>query len=192
MKIIKSRIFKALVILFVIGFILGIISYFIINNNDIDENIYNYFELIKQGNFNYLKSLFNSIILNNKWLFFIWISGILLISFILIPFIIIYKGISLGIIFISLILTFKIKGIILFILLLFPSVLINEIIYIFCGYYSLNFSMKTYNSIKKNKLINIKSFYNNYFYIYIIFTIVLIISSIIEIYVSSNIIKNIL
>ena len=89
-------------------------------------------------------------------------------------------------------LTFKIKGIILFILLLFPSVLINEIIYIFCGYYSLNFSMKTYNSIKKNKLINIKSFYNNYFYIYIIFTIVLIISSIIEIYVSSNIIKNIL
>ncbi|MDD6272949.1 MAG: stage II sporulation protein M [bacterium] len=192
MKIIKSRIFKALVILFVIGFILGIISYFIINNNDIDENIYNYFELIKQGNFNYLKSLFNSIILNNKWLFFIWISGILLISFILIPFIIIYKGISLGIIFISLMLTFKIKGIILFILLLFPSVLINEIIYIFCGYYSLNFSMKTYNSIKKNKLINIKSFYNNYFYIYIIFTIVLIISSIIEIYVSSNIIKNIL
>lgn len=192
MKIIKSRIFKALVILFVIGFILGIISYFIINSNDIDENIYNYFELIKQGNFNYLKSLFNSIILNNKWLFFIWISGILLISFILIPFIIIYKGISLGIIFISLMLTFKIKGIILFILLLFPSVLINEIIYIFCGYYSLNFSMKTYNSIKKNKLINIKSFYNNYFYIYIIFTIVLIISSIIEIYVSSNIIKNIL
>ena len=192
MKIIKSRIFKALVILFVIGFILGIISYFIINNNDIDENIYNYFELIKQGNFNYLKSLFNSIISNNKWLLFIWISGILLIYFILIPFIIIYKVISLGIIFISLMLTFKIKGIILFILLLFPSVLINEIIYIFCGYYSLNFSMKTYNSIKKNKLINIKSFYNNYFYIYIIFTIVLIISSIIEIYVSSNIIKNIL
>ncbi|MGM9877044.1 MAG: stage II sporulation protein M [Bacilli bacterium] len=189
MKIIKSRIFKALVILFVIGFILGIISYFIIDNNDIDESIYNYFELIKQGNFNYLKSLLNSIISNNKWLFFIWISGILIISFISIPFIIIYKGISLGIIFISLILTFKIKGIILFILLLFPSVLINEIIYIFCSYYSLNFSMKIYNSIKKNKLINIKSFYNNYFYIYIIFTIIIIISSIFEIYVSSNLIK---
>lgn len=189
MKIIKSRIFKILIILFIVGFVLGIITYFMIDNTIINENMYNYFDLIKSGDFKYLRSLFNSIIFNNKYLFIIWVSGIILVSIFAIPIIIIYRGISLGLTFISLLVTFKIKGLLYFALLIIPSGLLNEILYIFCSYYSLNFSMKIYNSIKKDKLINIKSFSKNYIYIYIIFTIVMLISNIIEIYISSNLIK---
>lgn len=189
MKIIKSRIFKILIILFIVGFVLGIITYFMIDNTIINENMYNYFDLIKSGDFKYLRSLFNSIIFNNKYLFIIWVSGIILVSIFAIPIIIIYRGISLGLTLVSLLVTFKIKGLLYFVLLIIPSGLLNEILYIFCSYYSLNFSMKIYNSIKKDKLINIKSFSKNYIYIYIIFTIVMLISNIIEIYISSNLIK---
>ncbi len=189
MKIIKSRLFKALIFLFILSIILGIISYFIINSSIINDNLYNYFDLIKREDFNYINSLLNSIIYNNKYMFFIWISGIILISFMLIPFIIIYRGISVGLLLMGLIATFKIKGIILFIILLIPTIIINELIYIFMSYYSFKFSIKIYNSIKKDKLINIKSFSKNYLYIYIIFSIILLISSIIEIFISSNLIK---
>lgn len=189
MKIIKSRLFKALIFLFILSIILGIISYFMINSSIINDNLYNYFDLIKREDFNYINSLLNSIIYNNKYMFFIWISGIILISFMLIPFIIIYRGISVGLLLMGLIATFKIKGIILFIILLIPTIIINELIYIFMSYYSFKFSIKIYNSIKKDKLINIKSFSKNYLYIYIIFSIILLISSIIEIFISSNLIK---
>lgn len=189
MKIIKSRIFKALVFLFVVGLVLGIISYFFIDTSVISDNIKNYFNLIENGNFNYFVSLLNSIISNNKYLLFIWISGIILISFFFVPLFILYKGICIGLLLISLIVNLKIKGLLIFIALLVPCILINIIIYILCGYYSLNFSNRLYNCIKKEKLINIKSFSKNYFYIYVIFTVVLIISSIFEIYISSNIIK---
>ena len=57
------------------------------------------------------------------------------------------------------------------------------------SYYSISFSLKIYNAIKTNKSINITSFSKNYFYILLIFIVALTLTSIFEVYLSTNIIK---
>ena len=58
------------------------------------------------------------------------------------------------------------------------------------SYYSISFSLKIYNAIKTNKSINITSFSKNYFYILLIFIVALTLTSIFEVYLSTNIIKS--
>ena len=187
MKIIKSRIFKILVSLFIVGILLGIISYILIGTNN--NSIINYFSLINNGNFDYLSSLINSLSYNIKYAFIIWSVGIICFLTFLVPIIIIFRGISLGFMITSIIVNFGIKGIILSLIIIFPCILINELIYMLLSYYSINFSLKSINAIRYNKSINLRSFVKNYLYIFIIFLFVLILSSLFEIYISSNLIK---
>jgi len=189
MKIIKSRIFKILVALFIIGILLGIISYIILDSTEIDKIIKNYFIIIQKGNFNYLKALIYSLFHNYKYLIIIWSSGILLFSILLIPLLIIYRGILTSFIISSIIALYGIKGILYAFILLFPCILINEIIFIFTSYYSLNITFRTINNIKNNKSINIKQYFKNYFLIFIIFLLILLLSSLFETYISSNILN---
>ncbi|MBR4178409.1 MAG: stage II sporulation protein M [Bacilli bacterium] len=190
MKIIKSRLFKALVILLIVGFILGIISYFILDNSN--DSIINYFSLLKESKLNYSNSLLISLIQNYKYSIIIWILGIIFMFSFIIPFIILYRGISLGLTLFSIIVIFKTKGLLISFILLFPTVLLNELIFLLLSYYAINFSLKVYRSIKNNKMINIKSFSRNYFYIFLISLGLLLLSSIFEIYITSNIIKYVL
>jgi len=189
MKIIKSRIFKILVALFIIGILLGIISYIILDSTEIDKIIKNYFIIIQKGNFNYLKALIYSLFHNYKYLIIIWSSGILLFSILLIPLLIIYRGILTSFIISSIIALYGIKGILYAFILLFPCILINEIIFIFTSYYSLNITFRTINNIKNNKSINIKQYFKYYFLIFIIFLLILLLSSLFETYISSNILN---
>lgn len=189
MKIIHSKIFRILVSLFILGFILGIISYIILEDGVIESNIINYFDLIKNGDFNYIGGLIKSLISNYKYLIIIWISGILMIGVFISPLIVIFRGIFNGFLFTSIILCYGIKGLLFVLILLFPCIIINELIYILTSYYCINFSLKEYNALKNDKSINIKSFSKNYFYILLIFLFVLLISSLIEIFISSNLIK---
>ena len=73
MKILRSRIIKLLMIAFLVGFILGIISFIITNKKEISSETINYINLIKNGKFNYLISLYYSIKSNIKISFIIWI-----------------------------------------------------------------------------------------------------------------------
>ena len=183
MKIIKSRLFKALVLLFLFGVILGIISYFVLDKNNYIIDYYNY---------STLNRLLKSILYNYKYSFIIWISGIILLSIFIIPFIIIFRGISTSFTIISIISLYKVKGLIISLILLFPCIIINELVYLLLSYYSFSFSFKTYNVIKHNKNINLKSYIRNYLYIFISSLIILLISSLFDTYISSNLIKIVL
>lgn len=188
MKIINSKIFKLLVVSLVIGFIIGIISFIFIDKSELSRSIINYINLVKNNDFNHINSLITSIISNLKYSSIIWILGIIFFCSLLIPLIIIYRGISLSLTVCTIIYTYKIKGILYALIIVFPTIL-NEIILLLLSYYSINFSIKCFNTIKNNKDINLRLFIKNYFYIFIILSILLIISSIIEIYLCSNIIK---
>ena len=89
MKIIKSRIFKILVSLFIIGFFLGIISNIILDDNN---TIINYFSLIENNNFNHFSSLISSITSNYKYAIILWTSGIIFFLSFIVPILIIFKG----------------------------------------------------------------------------------------------------
>ena len=188
MKIINSKIFKILVVTLVIGFIIGIISFIFMDKSSLQSSIINYINLIKNDNYNYSNGLISSIISNIKYSSIIWISGIIFFCSLIIPLIIIYRGISLSLTISTIIYTYKLKGTLYALIIVFPTIL-NEIIFLFLSYYSINFSIKCCNTIKNNKDINLRLFIKNYFYIFLILSLLLIISSIIEIYLCSNIIK---
>ena len=133
MKIIKSRIFKILVILFIVGILLGVISYLLLGSNN--SSIINYFSLINNGKFDYFNSLINSIIYNYKYAFIIWMIGIIFFLGVLIPIIIVFRGISLGFMVTCIIYTFGLKGVLIALIMLFPCVLVNEFIYLLLSYY---------------------------------------------------------
>ena len=188
MKIIKSKIFKLITVSLIIGLILGIIYFIFIDKKDLESSIINYITLIKNNDYNYIKGLTLSITSNLKYSSIIWISGIIFFCSLIIPLIIIYRGISLSIALSSIIYTFKLKGLLYALIIAIPNI-INEIIFLFLSYYSITFSIKCFNTIKNNKDINLRHFIKNYFYIFIILSVLLIISSLIEIYLCSNIIK---
>lgn len=188
MKIINSKIFKILVVTLVIGFVIGIISFIFMDKSSLQSSIINYINLIKNDNYNYTNGLILSIISNIKYSSIIWISGIIFFCSLVIPLIIIYRGISLSLTISTIIYTYKLKGALYALIIVFPTIL-NELIFLFLSYYSINFSIKCFNTIKNNKDINLRSFIKNYFYIFLILSSLLIISSLIEIYLCSNIIK---
>lgn len=188
MKIINSKIFKILVVTLVIGFIIGIISFIFMDKSSLQSSIINYINLIKNDNYNYSNGLVLSIISNIKYSSIIWITGIIFFCSLVIPLIIIYRGISLSLTIFTIIYTYKLKGVLYALIIVFPTIL-NELIFLFLSYYSINFSIKCFNTIKNNKDINLRSFIKNYFYIFLILSLLLIISSLIEIYLCSNIIK---
>ena len=189
MKIIKSRIFKVLILLFILGLLFGVISFIFMDKTSLENYTLNYVDLIGKNNFDYIKGLINTLISNYKYLSILWIFGIIFFLFPLVPLIIIYRGISIGLMISSIIYSFKLKGFLYALIILFPAKIINELIYIIMSYYSISFSLKIYNAIKTNKSINITSFSKNYFYILLIFIVALTLTSIFEVYLSTNIIK---
>ena len=192
MKIIKTKLFKSLLVSFFIGIFIGIICFILLSSNEkisLSDDLTNYTNLIQEGNFEYFPSLIKSFISSYKYLVLIWIFGIVFFCSLLIPFIIVYRGILLGFTISSIIYVFHIKGILYSLIMLIPSTIIIEFILILISYYSITFATKSFNAIKKDKTINLRHFIKNYFYIFLILSLVTLLSSVYEIYIGSNIIK---
>ncbi len=190
MKIINSKVFKIIIALFIVGIFLGMISFLIISKTN--NYLVNYFDMIKKSNINYFNSLISITLYNFKYNIVIWLSGLIFMFSFIIPLIILYKGISIGYTFLYLLYIFHLKGIIIALILLIPCILINSIIYIFMSYYSVNFAFKTYNIFVKNKTINLKGYIKNYFLQLCIFLFILLLTSLFETYITSNILKYVL
>ena len=185
MKIINSKIFKTLVLLFVVGFVFGIVFFIFGSKN----NTFNYYNDLENGNINYFISLFKTLLFNYKYAFVIWICGLLFVLSFFIPLIVTFRGVCLGFLVSTTIYIFKIKGLIISLIILFPCTIINELLYLFLSYYAINNAIKIYNAIKKDKMINIRLFFKNYYLKFIVFLFVLLVSSLFEVYITSNIIK---
>lgn len=188
MNIIKNRIIRVLLFIYILSIIIGIGSYFFIDSSIINNSIINYIRDFSNG-FNYINGFKNTFIYNFNYSFIIWIFGLLMIGIIISPLMVFLKGLGLGITISSIIVNFKIKGLILAIIMFISNVLLYDIIFILLSYYSINMSLRTYKVLKKNLSVNIKSYYKNYFIRYIILLVLLILFSLFDIYVISNLIK---
>ena len=191
--------------IFLIGIILGIISFFILNKSDkfiVKDNIISLIDNIKLGSVKYPNTVFLHVSNNLKIISIIWILGLLcLITIILsvsvvllclasfiVPFIVVYKGIILSFDVISIIYAYGFKGFILSFLYVFPSIVIN-ILLLFVSYYAINQSIRTYKLLKSEKMISLKKYIKNYVLIYLILSLLLVILSILEIFFISFIVK---
>lgn len=191
MKIIKTKIFKMLFYVFLIGIILGIISFFILNKSDkfiVKDNIISLIDNIKLGSVKYPNTIFLHVSNNLKIISIIWILGLLCLASFIVPFIVVYKGIILSFDVISIIYAYGFKGFILSFLYVFPSIIIN-ILLLFVSYYAINQSIRTYKLLKSEKMISLKKYVKNYVLIYLILSLLLVILSILEIFFISFIVK---
>ena len=66
MKIIKTKLFKSLLVSFFIGIFIGIICFILLSSNEkisLSDDLTNYTNLIQEGNFEYFPALIKSFIL---------------------------------------------------------------------------------------------------------------------------------
>lgn len=129
------------------------------------EYITNFFTSIKQGK---IISLYKTLINNNLG---ILITSILAFSVVLFPLVIViifYKGFTLAFTITSLIYTFKIKGIILAIVYVFPSLIFNLVFYFIMCYYSFKLSLILFNKAINKDTTNINKFLKKYLVIILV------------------------
>lgn len=163
-----KSIYLSLLIALLISFIFGMFFITILSSTDkvtLKEYITNFFTSIKQGK---IISLYKTLINNNLG---ILITSILAFSVVLFPLVIViifYKGFTLAFTITSLIYTFKIKGIILSIVYVFPSLIFNLVFYFIMCYYSFKLSLILFNKAINKDTTNINKFLKKYLVIILV------------------------
>lgn len=190
-KIIDKKIIYTNVALVVLGIIAGIIFLVLTSSLDkliIKNEITDFFETIKTSNhsFNNLLISFKS---NMTYIIIITISSIIYLFSPLILFINFYKGLLIGFLIGSVVMTYKVKGIFYSLLMLFPHHILMTITLITYGSIMLHFSYKLMKGTYKNESINLKTFIKKIGILFLFGSTCSLISSILEIYLSPLILK---
>lgn len=184
-----KSIYVSLLIALLISFVFGMFFITILSSADkvtLKEYITNFFTSIKQGK---IISLYKTLINNNIG---ILITALLAFSVILFPLVIViifYKGFTLAFTITSLIYTFKIKGIILAIIYVFPSLIFNLVFYFIMCYYSFKLSLILFNKVINKDTTNINKFLKKYLIIILVCTIFVSLFSLYDTYLLPSLIK---
>lgn len=184
-----KSIYLSLLITLLISFIFGMFFITILSSTDkvtLKEYITNFFTSIKQGK---IISLYKTLINNNLG---ILITSILAFSVVLFPLVIViifYKGFTLAFTITSLIYTFKIKGIILAIVYVFPSLIFNLVFYFIMCYYSFKLSLILFNKVINKDTTNINKFLKKYLVIILVCIAFVSLFSLYDTYLLPSLIK---
>lgn len=184
-----KSIYLSLLIALLISFIFGMLFITILSSTDkvtLKEYITNFFTSIKQGK---IISLYKTLINNNLG---ILITSILAFSVVLFPLVIViifYKGFTLAFTITSLIYTFKIKGIILAIVYVFPSLIFNLVFYFIMCYYSFKLSLILFNKVINKDTTNINKFLKKYLVIILVCIAFVSLFSLYDTYLLPSLIK---
>lgn len=177
----------------IIGIIMGIIFSNVLSEQDkilVEEKLTTFFMNIKNHkNINYLSNFLNSFFNNTFSLIIVWLLGLSIIGIVLNNFILFFKSFTLGFGIGSIINIYLYKGILGSILYIFPHILINIFVFIVLIYYANNFSIKLFKSLFIKKELKEQKFMNKYLKILLYSFILLLISSILETFLSPAIIK---
>ena len=182
-----------LITIIILGFLSGIVLANILSYNDkkeLGEIVETYFLNLKNNeSINYIGNFLNNLGVNFFYLLLLFIFGISIIGIVLNPFILYFKslitGFSVGII-ISL---YSFKGILGGILYLFPTQLLNLLIYMLVSFYGINLSIRLFKVLFLRKNINNNEFMKKYFQVLLFSSIVLLISTLYETFLADFVMK---
>lgn len=183
-KLIDKKILLVSSILLGLGILSGIIFFFITTSLDkmIVKNMMNEFVSIKT---NVTFSTFiNSFKYNIIYIVIITLSSLLVIFSPLVLLINYYKGLTIGFLISSTISTFKLKGILYFVAMLFPHHILMSILLILYSSIMFKLSLKLLKVIYMNEPINLNIFIKKVLILFLTSLIVCIIISLLEIYIS--------
>ena len=190
--IINNQIITFLFGLSIIAIITGAFYITILNKTDqslITETILNFFNNISINKLNYGLSLKNTFVINIGFIILIWLLGISVIGIPIIIFLFFSKIFTLGFSISSIIFNYKLKGILLAILYIFPHHVINGYIYMIILAYSLSLSLKIIATIIKRKSIDFKIIMNKYGYVLIVSSIIILGTTLFEVFITPLLIK---
>lgn len=180
------------IILVILGIVTGSLFVVILNSTDkslVTEYITSFIEGIKNNTFNYVDTFKNTIIINYAIIIIISIIGFTYFLFPINILILFYKAFIIGFSLAAFVLTYKIKGLILSIIYIFPHLLINILLISLLVAFTLKLSLNMIKSIIKKKEVNMRLYFNKYIYILILFIILITISSLYESFVAPFILK---
>lgn len=186
----KRKIFLIICIIILLSIIIGILYLAMLNKEgkEIVVNTVNtYFKDLNSSkaiNNNLVNVLKNNIILTG----IMWFLGVSLVGVIFEVLFLILKGFSLGFSISSFIYVFKFKGIYIGLVYLLPSIF-NLLIYLILGFFAINYSIYLYKYLFKNASINLSLLMKKYLKVLVLSLILLIISSVIEVFLIPNVLK---
>ncbi len=187
----QNKLLFLLTILILISIILGILFPAILSSSNkelIKESIKEFITSIDKNNINYITGIITSLTNNILVTISIWILGLSLIGIPLLLIIIVLKGFITGFSFVSILLTYGIKGSIISIVYTIPNIL-NLISSFLLGYYAISFSLAIYKSIFKKEIRNWNLIIKRYIKLGLIFIVISIAISGLEVYVIPKILS---
>ncbi len=188
---INKNLFVFLLVIVIIGITAGALFTAILSSAD-KELLVNYlntfFDNVANNKLEYTNSLINALVLTVGLAIIIWLLGVSVIGFIIVIVILFIKAFTLGFSVGSIIATFKLKGILMAIVYCFPHHIINILIFMLLSAFALIMSFRIINSITSKKPIDFKHYMNRYLTILIFSVVVLIITSVYEIYILPKVI----
>lgn len=189
---INKQIIIFLLGLSIIAVVAGAFYITILNKTDhslIEESISGFFNNINNNKLNYGLSFKNAILNNIGFILLIWLLGISVIGIPIIIFLFFSKVFTLGFSISSIIFNYKLKGTLLSLFYVFPHHIINIYIYIVLIAYAISLSLKIIDSIIKRKIIDFKLVMNKYLYVLLISFIIIIITTLLEVFMVPSLMK---
>lgn len=144
----QKKIYLSIIITITLGIVCGIVYNLILSKSDhtlITNQLNIFFDAIKKNDINYIPMLINSLIGNLSLVILIWLLGISIIGLPLIYILCFGKGFLLSFSIISILTTYKFKGIILAVCYLIPGPIVLLLYLIFLGFSSAFFSKKIFS-----------------------------------------------
>lgn len=177
----------------ILGIISGSLFLMVLNDNDKSEvinEISTFMSNINTNNINNLNSFKNSLIEGMILIILSWILGMSIIGVIFNIFFIYMKSFIIGFSISSFILVYKYKGILSSLVYTVPSQLINILIILILGVYTLLFSKYLFKMIfLKDKTVNLGKFFKKYVLVFGICIILCVISALCEAYLLPSLLK---
>ena len=178
----------------ILGIISGSLFLMVLNDNDKSEvinEISTFMTNINTNNINNLNSFKNSLIEGMILIILSWILGMSIIGVIFNIFFIYMKSFIIGFSISSFILVYKYKGILSSLIYVIPSQLINILIILILGVYTLLFSKYLFKMIfLKDKTVNLGKFFKKYVLVFGICIILCVISSLCEAYLLPSLLNS--
>lgn len=177
----------------ILGIISGSLFLMVLNDNDKSEvinEISTFMTNINTNNINNLNSFKNSLIEGMILIILSWILGMSIIGVIFNIFFIYMKSFTIGFSISSFVLVYKYKGILSSLIYVIPSQLINILIILILGVYTLLFSKYLFKMIfLKDKTVNLGKFFKKYVLVFGICIILCVISALCEAYLVPSLLK---
>ncbi len=188
----NKKTFIFLFVLFITALVAGSIFSVTLNDNDtslVNTYLENYINSINDNTIIFKDTFINSISSNLILTIIIWLLGISIIGLPIIIFLFFYKCFVIGFAISSILMKYKVKGLLLSIIYVFPHHIINILLIMILISYAFSISIKIINAVVKRKEMSFRDITYKYLVVLGLICLVLVFTSLYESFVVPKLIK---